>query len=307
MIFALAPVLMLAAAVNDLTAIERQVAAQQYGPALAALGQVAVASRGPAWYLLAARACDGLNDAPKAIEYAQAAIRLDARNEPAYLQLAQIFLSRNTPDAAFEILSDAKELFPQSVLIRLGLGLALKDLRRYEEAAVVLQECLAAKPDLSVAFDALGSAWLELGRYAALADFAAGYVARNPDDYRGYYYLAAAKEKLSEPVAEIQALLARCLDLNPRFAAAYALRGKFLLAGGDLTAAVAALEQAILLRPEYTPAHLSLASAYRQSGRAEDARREAAELARLNELESHPPPRLLYHRGGQRVGDQPHQ
>ena len=98
--------------------------------------------------LLASKAEDGLNDAAKAVDEAQQAIDLDPHSEPARLQLAQIFLTRNTPEAAYEIFSEALPLFPDSALIRLGAGLALNQMRRYGDAIPILKDCLKLNPDL---------------------------------------------------------------------------------------------------------------------------------------------------------------
>jgi tetratricopeptide (TPR) repeat protein len=296
-------VLMFAAgAAADLSGVEPALAAQRYREALSSLEGVPAGSRNAAWYLLASKAYDGLNDPRNAVESSQAAIDLDPAGEPPYLQLAQIFLTRNTPEAAAEILRDASRLFPQSPLIRLGLGLALKDLRQYDDAAATLRETLGMKPDLGTAFDALGAVYLNAGRYNDLCDDAARYMEKNPGDYRGYYYLAAGKQKNGSPAGDLEPLLKKCLELNSAFAAGYALLGKVRLDAGQVSSAIGALEQATRLRPDYTPAHMYLATAYNQAGRKAEARREATLLARLNEEQSRPVPHLRYHRAQSGAG-----
>ena len=288
---------LLAAITADLSAVDKSLAARQYSSALTALQGVPESERTAAWYLFASKAYDGLNDASKAVAMAQAAIERNPTDEFARLQLAQIFLSRNTPEAAYEILGDARQDFPHSILIRLGLGLALKEMRRYEEADGELRECLRIQPHLGTAFDALGGALLELTRYEELCDAARQYISNNPNDYRGYYYLAAGAEKLDGQSSEIQSSLRHCLELNPDFAAAHTLMGKVLLEAGNTNAAIGELERATHLRPDYSAAHLYLSRAYASAGRKQDAQRENAELARLNEQQSRPVPHLLYHRG----------
>jgi Flp pilus assembly protein TadD len=73
--------------------------------------------------------------------------------------------------------------------------------------------------------------------------------------------------------------------------------GKLRPDEGQLASAIQSLENAIRLRPDYAPAHMYLASAWNRAGRKENARREAATLARLNEEQSKPVAHLLYHRG----------
>jgi tetratricopeptide (TPR) repeat protein len=188
--------LALAGAGGEIASIEAQLAAGNYRGALTKLGGISPHERNAGWHLLASRTYDGLNDAARAVQEAQEAIRLAPRSEGAHLQLAQIFLSRNTPLPAYEILSDAAAMFPDSAAVRLGIGLALKELQRYDEAIRVLTECLRLKPDLGPAFDALGAAYLESSRYDELLSAASEYMRSSPKDFRGYYYLAAAREKL---------------------------------------------------------------------------------------------------------------
>ena len=293
----LAVLLALAASGGEIAGIEAQLTAGKYGGALAKLDGIPLPARNSAWHLLASRAYDGLNNPAKAVQEAQEAIRLVPRSEASYLQLAQIFLSRNTPLPAFEILSDAATMFPDSALVRLGVGLALKGLRRYDEAIPVLTECLRLKPDLGPAFDALGAVYLESNHYDDLLKAASDYTGRFPKDFRGYYYQAAAREKLQMDAAVTESLIRRSIECNSRFAASYALLGRVLMGSGRLEPAAAALEEAVRLRPDYTPAHYYLAIVYRRLGRGDDAGRESAEVSRLNEEESKPVPKLSYHRG----------
>ena len=122
------------------------------------------------------------------------------------------------------------------------------------------------------------------------------YQQTNPSDYRGYYYLAAAREHEEEqrPVAE--ALLRKAIGLNPDFAASHTLLGKLLVRDDRASEAVLDLERAVQLRPGYQPAHLYLGNAYRKLGRRADADREFQKLRELNDKEG-AEPRLRYHRG----------
>jgi tetratricopeptide (TPR) repeat protein len=295
--FIFSTLLAFAAAGGWSTSVEGQLAAGKWRDALTALNGIDPDSRDSGWHLLASKAYDGLNEPAQAAAEAQEAMRLAPRSEAAYLQLAQIFLSRNTPQPAYEILSEAATQFPDSLLVRLGLGLSLQELQRYDQAIPILAGCLRQKPDLAAAFDALGSSYLDSSRYDELLDASTEYMRRNPADFRGYYYQAAALEKLRRDPSETEALLRRAIERNPQFAASHALLGKILMNSGRPELAAASLEEAIRLRPDYTPAHYYLANVYRTLGRAPDAKREFAEVARLKEEESKPTIRLSYHRG----------
>jgi len=134
--------------------------------------------------------------------------------------------------------------------------------------------------------------------FAKAKDLATEFIAANPDDYRGYYFLAAAKDGLQENGA-LQ-LAGESLRRKPDFAASHALLGKILLRESDLEAAVRSFQQAIRYRPNLTQAHLQLAQAYRKLGRAADAEREFAIVRELKDKEAQPVPVLSYHRGHQK-------
>jgi tetratricopeptide (TPR) repeat protein len=282
-------------------AIETLIIGGNYSGALSALNSVPVQNRDARWHLLASKAEDGLNDPTKAVAEAQHAVDLDPRSEAARLQLAQIFLSRNTPEAAYEILNEAMPVFPNSALIRLGAGLALNQMRRYPEAIPVLKDALKLRPDLGPAFDALASAYLNSAAYETLLKESAEYSRTHPEDFRGFYYEASARVELALEPSVAESLLRRSILLNPNFAAAHALVGRVLLERGQTEVAVPELEEAIRLRPGYTPAHLYLAKAWRKLGKSDLARKESETVARLNEEESRPAPHLLYHRGNRRA------
>ena len=154
------------------------------------------------WHLLASKAYDGLDQPKQAVAEVEAALAADPHQERYYLQLGQIFVSRNTPRAALEIFDDALRLFPDSLLILLGRGVALMNLGRYEEAEKDFGTCLARKPDLGIAFESLETVYLETSRPEEAERAARQYQTRNPADSRSYYFLAAAQDRLHS--ADIQ-------------------------------------------------------------------------------------------------------
>ena len=273
----------------DWAAVERLVARGDYRPAQSALASLPKNSA--RWYVLSSKIADGLNNPGTAVSAAEAALQLEPRNESAHVQLGSIFLSRNTPDAALEVFTEAQVLLPQSLLIRLGRGLALKELQRWDDAEAELTRCL---PNL-LAFDALATTLMQRGRLADAALLAQKFIKAAPQDYRGWYFAAAAKEAFDEPGFEVD--VRRSIALGPQFAASRALLGKWLLKHDQVTEAAVELEQAIRWRPDLVQAHLQLAQAYRRLGRTSDAAREFNIVSDLKEKEKAPRQRLLFHRG----------
>ena len=247
-------------------------------------------------HLLASQAYQALGDPAKAVSEAQNEISSSPANLAGYLQLGQIFLEYNTPQPAVEIFSKALRIAPDSLLAHLGEGLALKGIQRFDQAEKELSLCLKLNPQMAVAFDGLAGLYIEAVEYEKLAGVARKYLQTSPSDYRGYYYLAAAQEHETENRQATEALLRKAISLNPGLAASYALLGKLFLHGDRAAEAVPELEHAIQLRPDYRPAHLYLATAYRKLGKEAEAAREFQKVRDLNEKER-AKPSLRYHRG----------
>lgn len=182
-------------------------------------------------------------------------------------------------------------------MIALGRGLARKGLLQYEEAERDLLGCLAKDAKLAVAFDALASMYVQTFRYEDAERLSRQFIVSAPEDYRGYYYLAAALEGAKREPAWALEYLRQSIDRNPRFAAAYALAGKVMTAQNRTEEAIVQLKRATELRPDYSPAHLYLGNAYRNAGRAADAAREFQTVRELKEKEAQVPS-LRYHKGG---------
>src|SRR3712207_5053470 len=83
----------------DFREVEALLSRAEYGRAMERLSQAT--EKSAHWHLLASKAYDGLNDPAKAVAEAEEALRRDPKQPVHHLQLAQIFLSRNTPKAAF--------------------------------------------------------------------------------------------------------------------------------------------------------------------------------------------------------------
>src|SRR5215471_10528890 len=240
-----------------------------------------------------------LDDPVRDVVQAQADLDRDPRNEAAYLKLGGIFLTWNTYTPALEVFEEAATLFPDSVLIVLGRGLARKGLQQYDEAERDLLACLKKDPRLAVAFDALASMYVQSFRYEDAERVSRDFMVSDPDDYRGYYYMAAALEgSKRNPVGALE-YLHQSKDRNPRFAAAYALAGKLMTGQNRTEEAIEQLKRATELRPDYSPAHLYLGNAYRKAGRDADAAREFQTVRELKQKEGQVPS-LRYQKGGSR-------
>jgi tetratricopeptide (TPR) repeat protein len=281
--------------VHETNDVEQALARGEYRVALNRLA--GLTPRDARWHLLASKAWDGLNDPAKAVAEAEEALKLDPGKPVYHVHVAQIFLSRNTPKAALEIFSEADMLFPGNFVIRLGKGLALKELQLYDEAERELLWCLDRQPGAALAFDALATIYIHLSRYSDANKLTTAFMKQNAEDYRGYYFLAAARDGEQLPGAETRGLLAESIRRNPNFAAAHALTGKILLREENAAEALKYLRRAVELRPDLVQAHLHLGRALRATGDEAAAAREFETVRQLKAKEQEPVPALLYHRG----------
>jgi tetratricopeptide (TPR) repeat protein len=294
MLFVWTPLLLLLFADADVRTVEQLLARGDYR---GALEQLKTVNRDAQWHFLASRAWDGLNEPAKAVAEAEEALKLDVARPQYHLHLAQIFLSRNTPRAALEILTEAEGLFPGAYVIRLGKGIAQKELQLYEEAERTLKSCLAEQPGSALAFDALATIYIHLSRFSDARRLSGEFLKYNAADYRGYYFLAAAMDGELAPSEETLRFLAESKQRNPSFAAAHALTGKILLREKQAQAAVPHLKKAVELRPDLVQAHLHLGRAFRLLGRETAAAQEFEIVRKLKQKEQEGVPALLYHRG----------
>jgi tetratricopeptide (TPR) repeat protein len=114
---------------------------------------------------------------------------------------------------------------------------------------------------------------------AAAKEFTAE-LALNPMDSTCQYQLAQVLLAQHKPT-EAANRLARALELDANFAEALVALGKLRLEEKKYSEAIGLLERAVKVTPQSEPAHYNLMMAYRDSGKMAEARREKAELDKL--------------------------
>lgn len=136
-------------------------------------------------------------------------LKSEPRNAALFARLGE-FYRTSDPSRALEYFRRAAEIEPRDVDYATGYGAALVQLRRYEEAASILQRVLVAAPDTYAAHANLATAFLELKRYReALAE---------------YQWLRKARPTL----AITNYFIARTLDLLGEYQEALAVYEAFL-------------------------------------------------------------------------------
>jgi len=234
-----------------------------------------------------------------AVEEVQRAIHLDPRNEEYYIQLAQVFVDYNTPEAAILLLEPALKLFPNSPRIRYALGVACMKGGQANKAEQYLTESLQMNPRDTSSLRALAELY-EGDRKSDKLMRVAETLTELPNlKHEGLYYQAEALYNLyrDQPqyFVQIDDLLQRSIALESRFAPSYILLGKFLLERRAYSEAVQALQQGIALDPDSEGAYYNLAIAY---GKLRENQKQAEAWAKfqlLSQQRKKAPSKKLYY------------
>lgn len=153
--------------------------------------------------------------------------------------------------------------------------------RRGDEAARLYAEVASAYPDVPGVRYAYGVFLLSSDSEKGLAELRRAAQLR-PDD--AMVPLQIAFELLvSGEFAEARDAAMKAVELAPGLFAARNALGRALVEMGDIAAGIRELEVAVRLAPDSAEAHFSLARAYAKADRAEDAARERAAFAELEQ------------------------
>jgi tetratricopeptide (TPR) repeat protein len=173
---------------------------------------------------------------------------------------------------------------PSSFRVNQISGEILETQGHFAEAVVEYKKAIEKNPKALNLHFRLGRALLMSSHApemldAAMKEFQAE-LALNPQDSVAEYQIGQIYLVQQKP-AEAAVKLQRALELNPDFPEALIALGKVRLDEKKNDEAITLLQKAVKLMPQSESAHYSLMMAYRNAGRTADARREKAELDKL--------------------------
>jgi adenylate cyclase len=158
-----------------------------------------------------------------------------------------------------------------------------QDPQSLEQAFALVQKALALDGSLPAAHVLLGyvSLWKNRQHELAIAEGERA-LALDPNCAACYVWLATVHNYLGKPEESIK-LVEKALRLDPQNPVnALSILGWSYEVARQYDEAIMNLKKALALNPHFFVAHLTLISAYGQSGREEEARAEAAEVLRLS-------------------------
>jgi tetratricopeptide (TPR) repeat protein len=163
--------------------------------------------------------------------------------------------------------------YPKSARLRVGLGVALYSLRRYDEAVERLCQAVDLDPGDTKALDFLGKMHDLSPQYAdKVAERLRHFVELYPNNAAANYYYALSLGNHGE------FYLQKAIQLDPAFTDAHYQLGLLSEAAGESGKAITQYEIAIRQRPGFSQAHYRLARLYQKSGHPDLARKQFALL-----------------------------
>src|SRR5207249_3995839 len=180
------------------------------------------------------------------------------------------YLHTQQPQKARGALARMFSVSPESAMAHLMLAKMMMRERNEEEAIPELQRALNIDPSLPMAHFLLGEIHLfKSNPQLALEEFKKELEV-NPTVWLVYWRLGDAYSRL-EKYDEAEKALKQSIWLNGTFTGSYILLGQIELKKNDWELAVGFLERALKLDPQNYLAHYSLARAYQQLGRNDEA------------------------------------
>ncbi len=171
---------------------------------------------------------------------------------------------------------------PSIPAAQMQLGIALARVRRYPDAIVALRNGLRLMPDSTEAQYELGLALFETGAWQESVPYFEFVAKKRPKFPDAQYSLASVYARVQR-VPEAVELLRQVIQVSPGHFRANLLLGRILFLQGNALGALGNLEKATQVAPDSQEAHLFLAEAYAQLGRASDAQHERAAADKVGE------------------------
>jgi len=169
---------------------------------------------------------------------------------------------------------------PEMPVANMQYGIAQARLKNFQEALGPLQKAVAMRPDSGMGHYELGLALFETGDWKGAAPQFEAAVSGAPKWADAHFSLAAVYARIDR-VPEAMTELDTTLQLNPDHYRANLLRGRILSLQGNASGGLDNLLRAATVQPDSREAHLFLADAYEQLGRAAEAEQERAKAREL--------------------------
>jgi tetratricopeptide (TPR) repeat protein len=197
-----------------------------------------------------------------------------------------------------ERIDEAIEAYRESLRLQPDLGPALSDLALVlfkeradpEQAIVLMERAVSERPGEKIYRYNLGHILHSVGRYADAASHFEEVLVLDPASALTLYSLGVSRIRLGQHDRARERLL-RALEINPEYGAAYYELAQALEGVGELDKAVEAYRNCLQREPRYKYAHYGLGLLLAKLGRVDESR---AHLDRFVQLPDHKKPEYVF-------------
>jgi tetratricopeptide (TPR) repeat protein len=209
------------------------------------------------------------------------AIEVTDNNYAAYDGLGSALADAGKSEEALRWLSKAVQIAPGYSQAQFNLGTLLLQLRRFDEALDHLRIAVTLNPNSAESHENLGIALFRTGKLEDAKESLVKTIRLNPGDAEAHHVLGLVLLNQSKPV-EAAPEFAATLRLNPHHAEAHRNLGVAFAQLGHISEAAAEFGEAVHLSPADPVLRSNLGLALSQLNRPDEALIQFAEAARLN-------------------------
>jgi tetratricopeptide (TPR) repeat protein len=218
----------------------------------------------------------------EAVRQYQRAAELDPGEQYLFDWGTELLTHRALQPAA-EVFTKGNRLFPKSVRMLVALGVAEYARGSYDRAAQYLGSASDLDPGNQTPYVFMGKMQsAEIAPSQETLERLARFQHLEPGNALANYYYAVSLWKGTQSAgarddatsAQVEALLQKATQIDPKLGAAHLQLGILYAQRGDYARAISAYRQAIEVSPELEEAHYRLAQAYRRTGDEADAQKE---------------------------------
>jgi tetratricopeptide (TPR) repeat protein len=233
------------------------------------------------YHNLLGQAYEALNDPASALKELRLAAQMDPSEKNTFDMANELLLVTNSGGPAVEAFTRGVALFPNSVRMYIGFGIALYARNSYDAAIEALCHASDLDPSDPRPYVFLGKMYnASKGHADEVAKRIKRFMETNPDNPLAYYYGAlclwkgAHGDKEGVDEARVEALFKKSLALDPRSADAHLQLGILYHDQRREQDAISEFDAAIRLKPDDPDAHYHLAQAYLRTGDKERGQEE---------------------------------
>lgn len=213
-----------------------------------------------------------------AVREYQSAAELNPNESDLFDWGADLLLHR-AYEPALEVFTKGNHLFPRSARILAGLAVAAYARGAYDEALQHLCDASDIRPSDVQPYLFMGKMQtVQSAQPSCVEEKLSRFVVLQPENAFASYYdaLRLLNHQKNSAVAEkqVELLLNKAIELNPKFGAAYLQLGIIYADRGDFPEALEAYQKAANADPELKEAHYHLARAYSRKGEKSKAETE---------------------------------